>query len=76
MTPVDFPGSNLNLLGGSNDVADMRVFTDGEVVISKIQLTWKERFQVLFTGHVWHHVLTWGNGPYPMKISADYPDEL
>ena len=38
------------------------------------KLTWRERFQVLLTGIMWHQVLTFGGKLQPQLISAEKPD--
>lgn len=39
-------------------------------------LTWKERFQILLTGRVWHKVLTFGQPLQPQLLSAEkFPEQ-
>ncbi len=62
MTPIKFQESNKDLLKpvGMTDAecSSLPVFTDGKQCISLWQLTWKERFQVLFLGRIWLAVLS------------------
>lgn len=36
-------------------------------------LSWKERFAVLFSGRLWHQVLTFGDPLQPQLLSTDKP---
>jgi len=49
------------------------VSKDGKVTCCW-NLTWRERVMVLFTGKVWHQVLTFHSPLQPQKLSAEKPD--
>lgn len=54
--PIDFPGSNLNLLPASGDeetVNAMRAFTNGTHVVECWRLTPDELAEVAKTGCIW-----------------------
>ncbi len=36
-------------------------------------LTWRERLQLLFTGRIWHSVLTFREPLQPQRLSVDKP---
>jgi len=38
------------------------------------QLSWKERFQVLWRGVLWHQVLTFHKSLQPQLLTTDKPD--
>ena len=38
------------------------------------ELTWKERFAVLFGGVLWHHILTFNHPLQPQLLTLDKPD--
>lgn len=38
------------------------------------RMTWRERLRVLWTGLVWHEVLTFGNPLQPQRLSTEKPD--
>jgi hypothetical protein len=38
------------------------------------RLTWRERFTLLFTGKVWHQVLTFGHSLQPQKLTIEKPE--
>jgi hypothetical protein len=40
------------------------------------QLTWRERFKVLFSGVLWHQVLTFDKPLQPQLLSTDKPEML
>lgn len=75
--PVDFKFSN-NYLGpprradGSAvpDVIGMHTWTDGQQSVSRWQLTWRERVQAMWHGHVWLGVLS-GESQPPVYVATD-----
>lgn len=38
------------------------------------KLSWKERFRLLFTGVIWHSVLTFNDPLQPQLLSIDKPE--
>ena len=38
------------------------------------KMTWRERFKVLFTGLLWHQVLTFHNSLQPQLLETEKPD--
>lgn len=38
------------------------------------QLTWRERFAVLFNGKVWHQILTFNQPLQPQLLTVDKPE--
>ena len=38
------------------------------------RMTWRERLRVLWTGLVWHEVLTFGKALQPQRLSTQKPD--
>jgi len=75
MKPINFKETNLLLAGASNTEKDetsiqsLPVFSDGEQIISKWELSWKEKIQALFYGSVWLHVLSPGT-QHPVNIQT------
>lgn len=43
-------------------------------VVCLWQLTWKERLWVLFTGHVWHQILTFEKPLQPQLLTVEKPE--
>jgi len=40
------------------------------------RMTWRERLRVLWTGILWHEVLTFDRPLQPQRLSTDKPDML
>ena len=38
------------------------------------ELTWQDRIKVLFTGKIWHSILTFYRPLQPQKLSVDKPE--
>jgi len=38
------------------------------------ELTWRERLRVLFTGHIWHQILTFEGPVQPQILSVEEPE--
>lgn len=75
--PTTFPEQNFVLKGGpaadfgtEHDVLDLPTYRGDNVQISRWRLTWRERLQALFNGHVWLHVVTPGAHP-PIGVHFD-----
>jgi len=68
-TPVDFEGANSILYGGSGDVRDLSVFSDGHQVISCWRLSPEELQLVAQTGVIWFCSL--GKSHPPVLITVE-----
>lgn len=53
MIPIHFKESNRVLKGNPDGVEPLRIWTDGDVCISKWKISWKERFKILFGNPVY-----------------------
>lgn len=53
MTPIDFKEVNVRLAEKQDEYQTLPAFMNNEQTISCWRLTWKERFQVLFSGRLW-----------------------
>ncbi len=40
------------------------------------RLNWRERVRVLFTGHIWHQVLTFNTALQPQKLTVEKPEGM
>lgn len=50
-------------------------FGDAEGRIAcRWSLSWRERLRVLFTGTIWHQVLTFGQPLQPQKLTVEKPE--
>lgn len=52
------------------------VTEDGNYVMTRWTLTWRERWRVLWTGSVWLHVMTFGRKLQPVLLEAVPPEVL
>lgn len=57
MRAVGFPETNSLLLAGDiPDCEDLPVYKDGERIVSRWKMSWRERLSALFFGTVFVHV--------------------
>lgn len=77
MKPVQFSQCNAVFGGDQPEYLPLHayhVYDESGRIISCWQLSWVERLQVLFTGRVWHEVLTFYNPLQPQKLSITKPE--
>ena len=72
MKPVDFKDGNSVYAEGQKEYLNLpaKKTKDG-LVTSCWQLTWKERFRVLFSGHIWINQETFNTPLQPILPSVD-----
>jgi len=72
MRPVEFPEQSVVI---AKELPAYRAPRDPEGrVICCWRLTLRERFKLLFTGKLWHHILTF-NGPLqPQLLEVEKPE--
>lgn len=82
MKPTLFKGANGTLSGGpashygtDDDVIDLPVYRGQGSVLSCWQLSWLERFRVLWSGRVWLWVLGRTHAPVSMQAENPFPKE-
>lgn len=68
-TCVDFPGSNLTLLGNGDTVSDIQAFSNGPQVVTKWRFTEEELKNIIETGEVW--VSLWCGDEFPPMYVGD-----
>ena len=78
MKGMDFPEATNKLMppeGQEDTVYALPVWRhpDGNMVISKWKLSWRERFHCLLKGHVWFECM--GGTHPPIAIETEYPFE-
>ena len=77
MKPITFDGQNTLFAKDQPEYQTLpaHLVRDNEgTVISCWQLSWRERFRLLFTGRLWCMVMTF-NGPLqPQLLRVDKPD--
>lgn len=74
MNPVKFSEANKNLLKPSSmtdeECKSLWVFTDGQQCVSRWRLGWRDRFRVLFYGHIWLSVHSGFTQP-PVRLDSE-----
>ncbi len=76
MEPIKFKGYTKIYAEHQEPYLPLPVYADGKQggrVFHCWQLTWKERFKILFTGKLWINVLHFGNPLQPIKPMVDSP---
>lgn len=64
MKPIDFPEANSKLLAGEiPECTDLPTFKDGERIISKWRMSWRERLSALFFGTAFVYVRSRNTSP-------------
>ncbi len=57
-----------------NNLPACQLKDDHGTIICCWQLTFRERVRLLFTGKIWHSVLTFYGALQPQKLSTEKPD--
>ena len=78
MTPTKFPEATNVLLppeGQEDEVNELPIWRhpEGGMVISKWQLSWREKLSLIFGGHLWF--VCWGDTHPPLTLETRYPFE-
>lgn len=76
MKAVDFPEANNKLLppeGSDETVNPLPVWhhPQGGMVVSKWRISFRQRIQLLWTGHIWF--FAWANTHPPISMTTEYP---
>lgn len=76
MTPTDFPESNFTFVRPpemtEEECGDLKVHRTDATIISCWQLSWKERFRLLWTGRAWLWIVGQGMPPVAMTITSPF----
>ena len=77
MKLIEFPEQTLIIAEDQKEYLPLPAYvfrnTEGEIVCCW-KLTWRERIKILFSGILWHHVLTFGQALQPLQLSTEKPD--
>jgi len=76
MNPVNFKEQNAVFAENQPEYIPLPAHIKNDLEVTIIccwQLSWKERFQILFTGKIWHSVLTFGQPLQPQLLEIDKP---
>ena len=74
MRAIDFPESNTVFAKNQPEYLQLPAHRDNQgVVTSCYELTWKERFAILFGGKVWLQLLTFNKPLQPQRLTVEKP---
>lgn len=75
MKPIEFPQQNVVYAKDQPEYLPLPAYRtpDGEEVTACWGMTWRERFRVLLTGHVYVTLLTFGKPLTPSIVSTEPP---
>ena len=74
MSPIRFPECNSTIAEKQPPYSPLPALRFSDVNGTTVvcwKLTWKERLRVLFSGRVWHTILTFNNPLQPIFLSTD-----
>lgn len=77
MTPQAFPEQNVIFAVNQPPYLPLGAYRAGDAngrVVFCWGLTWRERFHVLFTGRIWHSVLTFYGPLQPQRLQTTKPE--
>lgn len=75
MTPIEFEGCNTTIAKDQPQYIPLPALSlHGGDVTFCWRLTWKERIKLLFTGTLWHTVMTFRHPLQPQMLSVTMPD--
>ena len=76
MKAVKFKQSNIEIAKDQDQYITLPAHMDSDgTVTSCWSLTWWERFKLLFSGHLFLQILTYGKPLQPLKMSVNNPLE-
>lgn len=76
MTLIEFPEQTVVIAKNQPQYLPMPAFVQGDdqgTTITCWKMSWKERFQVLFTGKIWHRMLTFKQPMQPQLLQTYSP---
>lgn len=76
MKPISFPQQNIVFTKDQPEYLPLPAFQYENNSYHCWQLSWRERFKVLFTGNLWISVMTFRNPPQPILPMVDSPFAL
>ena len=79
MNLIDFPQRTVIIAENQPEYIPMPAWRDPQDPAGRIiccwQLTWRERLKLLFTGKIWHHILTFRGALQPQLLELRDPWE-
>lgn len=77
MTLVEFPEQTVIIAEDQPEYLPLPAYQYGDAtgtIVCCWQLTWRERFTLLFTGTIWHRILTFHQKLQPQSLVLEKPD--
>jgi len=72
--PISFPEHNIVIARDQPEYIQLPAFVHSNRVVCCWSLSWRERLQVLFTGKIWHQILTFNQRLQPQLLSVEKPE--
>ena len=76
MEPIEFLGHNIVIAKDQPEYRGLPAYVVGDATTFCWKLTFKERLKLLWTGELWHTVLTFGRPLQPQLPSVDIPFDV
>ena len=76
MKPIEFPEQTMVWAKDQPPYLPLPAYVDGRETVSRWQLTWLERFRVLFSGRMWLRQCNFGAPLQPQKPQVEYPFDV
>ncbi len=76
MKLIDFPEKNTDIAKNQPQYLVMPAYRDDDIegtIICCWKLSFKERIKLLFSGILWHRILSFHNPVQPQHLGLDYP---
>lgn len=74
MKPISFREQNIVIAKDQPEYIPIPALKDARGMVTMCwQFSWWERVQMLFTGKLWHQVMTFNAPLQPIKLSLDKP---
>jgi hypothetical protein len=73
MKPISFPEHNIVYAKDQPEYQPLPAYRDDTESISCWQLTWFERFKLLWTGRLWFRQMNFGTPLQPILPTVHYP---
>ena len=77
MKPIEFKEQDIIIAEHQDEYLNLPAHLKGDpegTVTSCWKLTIRERIKIIFTGRVWHSLMTFNSPLQPQKISVDKPE--
>lgn len=74
MKPIEFSEQTLVIAKDQPEYLPLPAYVDSEGLVTFCwQLSWKERLQLLWSGCIWHQVMTFSSSLQPQLLLTEKP---